>query len=209
MTKISTISKRYDPKSSELATTISSDGSNWRQLAFWRNIFLYYWGFAFVGHLIEVFWRWFTNNQGFDPNNIPTIAPLAAPYGLGAVAIILLVYPLCKRFKKINVLVVFVLSMLVTTAVEYLCAVVIVVFLGHNPFWDYSHEAFNLQGYVCLRNAVLFGIISTVFLRAIFPRIEKRAQKVSQKLLNDLFILLATTYAADLLLTFIVWLVNR
>lgn len=209
MNKITKIRERYRVKNSAAATTFSSDGLNWRHLAFWRNMFLYYWFFAFFGHILEALWRQITHNQYFDPDNIPTIAPLAAPYGLGAVAIILIVWPLCKRFKRINILVIFILSMIITTVVEYLCAIVIIAFLGHNPFWDYSSEPFNFQGQICLRNAVLFGIISTVFLRVLFPRIEQRTTKISEKLLNDIFLLLFTTYIADVLMVFITWLVNR
>jgi len=188
------------------AATISKDQLNWRQPAFWRNIFLYYWAFAFAGHILEVLWQKITDNPYFDPNNIPTFAPLAVPYGLGAVAVILAVWPLYKRFKKMNVLLVFVLAAVVTTAVEYLCALVIIAFMGHNPFWDYSNMPFNFQGMICLRNAVLFGIVATIFLQVLFPRIERRVSKISDRLLNDIFLLLATTYAIDVLLVFAMWL---
>jgi len=209
MNKVSKIRDRYGTKDSTHAETAESEKLTWRQPAFWRNAFLYYWFFALFGFILEVVWRQVTNNQYYDPFDIPTIAPLAVPYGLGAVALILIVWPLCQRFKKMNILLIFVLATLVTTAVEYLCSVIIVAFMGSNPFWDYSSFPFNFQGHICLHNAVLLGIVSTIFLRVIFPRIEQRVAKTSSKLLNDLFLLLFVTYLADVLLVFIMWLVNQ
>jgi uncharacterized membrane protein len=195
--------QRYNQNTPVVA--ISDAGVNWRQPVFWRNIFLYFWVFSLVGHFVEVFWEWFTNS-GFDPNNVPTITPLAAPYGFAVVAVILLVYPIYKRFKRPNILLIFILSALVTAAVEYLCAVVIVLFLGHNPFWDYSYVSYNLNGYICLHNVVLFGLASTLFIRFIFPHTERLMKKSSNRFINDLFILLSVTYSLDLLLIFLEWL---
>ena len=196
------LSSKYRP-----SPTVENGRLTWRQPAFWRNLFIYFWFFSLLGHLLEVSWAWITNSH-FTPN-IPTFTPIAPPYGLGVVALILIVAPVYRRFKKMNILVVFLLATIVTAAVEYLCAVVIVLVLGDNPFWDYSAQPFNLQGYVCLQNALLFGLVSTIFLRFIFPRLENLLQKISRKALNDTFLLLVTTYTADVLFMLAKGLINR
>lgn len=176
----------------------------WRQPAFWRNIFLYYWFFSLFGHLLEIAWAWITNNHN-NPGLIPTITPIAPPYGLGIVALILVVWPIYKRFRKMNILIVFLLSTIVITAVEYLCAAVTVAVLGNNPFWDYSFEHFNFQGHICLQNSILLGLSATLFLRFVFPHLENLIQKLSKTFLDDLFILLFVTYTADLLFMVVKW----
>jgi uncharacterized membrane protein len=200
---IGKIPSRYDKKTR--ATAISDEGVSWRQPVFWRNLFLYYWVFALAGHFMEVGWAWFTQS-GFNAFTVPTISPLSGPYGIGVVALILFLRPLYRRFKRLNILLIFVLSVIITTAVEYLCAVVIVAFLGENPFWDYSHTRYNISGYVCLHNSLLFGLVSTLFIRFGFPLTERLFKKCSERLVNELFILLFTTYSLDLLLLLFTWL---
>lgn len=192
---------------SKPSAAIINGGLTWRQPAFWRNIFLYYWFFSLFGHILEVFWAWVISDHA-NPGHIPTIAPLAPPYGLGIIALILIVWPIYKRFRKMNILLVFLLSTIVTTAVEYLCATAVVAVLGSNPFWDYSFEPFNFQGHICLQNSILLGLTATLFLRFAFPHIENLIQKISKSFLDDLFILLCATYTADVLFMIVKWLAN-
>lgn len=200
--------KESTPASESPAGDSISSELTWRQPAFWRNMFLYYWFFSFFGHILEVVWAWIIKDPA-NPGPIPTITPLAPPYGLGVVALILIVSPIYKRFKKMNILVVFLLSTTVVTTVEYLCSVVIVAVLGNNPFWDYSLQPYNFYGHIYLQNALLLGLVATLLLRFALPHIQKLTQKFSKKFLDDLFILLSVTYAADLAFMAIKWLMNK
>lgn len=164
----------------------------------WK-IFLYFWFFALLGHLLEVVWVWFTKSW-FNPFNIPTITPLAVPYWLGVVAVITCIHPIYKKFKRPNILLIFILSTLVTACVEFLSAAVIVAYLGYNPFWDYSALPYNFMGYICLKNVLLFGLIATLFIHFLFPITERIIQKHSVRRINDLSALLFATYVIDLII---------
>ena len=172
---------------------------------YWKKIFLYFWVFSIVGHLIEIVWSQInhiiTGNELWRPI-ILTFTPAAAPYGLGVVGIILFVWPFMKR-HKFNIFVVFLLSVLVTTIIEYLCAVVIVSFVGSNDFWNYNDQFMNLNGFVCLESSILFGINSVIFLYLIYPFCEKILNRFTKKQISTVFWFLFISYSVDLIYVFI------
>ena len=172
--------------------------SDWRQPKFWRDLFLYFWVFSLVGHIIELIWGligyWFDLSAAPRIETIPIIA-VAAPYGIGAVALLVFVYPFVKK-EKLGVLATYVLSVLITTVVEFVSALLITLALGSNPFWDYSERFMNLFGFVCLTNSLAFGIGALVMLYVMFPWLENWRQKVNQRYLNIAAAILFPSYVA-------------
>ena len=168
---------------------------NWRQWQFWRDMFLYFWFFSLFGHIVEIFWALLGLATGFrtDPLGLIPLFAIAVPYGLGAVALLLSLYPLVQK-KRIGPIAAFVIGGLMTTGVEFICAALIVVFLGSNPFWDYSDQFMNLYGYVCLVNGVLFGVGSVALLWWIFPHTEKVFVRTSKRHLDIAFWILFISY---------------
>lgn len=168
---------------------------------FLQKIFIYFWVTSLLGHYLEVVWIYInhiTVGATLWKTTIPTITPLAAPYGFGMVAVILLVIPLIERYK-LHPLSVFVLNALVTGVIEYLCAFVLVLATGRNRYWDYSNEFLNINGYVCLKSAILFGIGATLFVYYIYPTLEKTVNGLQKKQFNAIFWLLFSSYSIDLL----------
>lgn len=186
------------------AATIMNGRLTWRKLGFWRNLFLYFWVFGVGGHFFEVFWQWLIRDHSFDPHLMPTFTPLSIPYGLGAVAFILILWPIYKRLEKPRsapaVLAIFVIAAVLGGLVEYICAAFMVATLGSNPAWDYSERFLNIRGYVCLRSVLLFGTLAVAFIYLIFPSIERLLQKTADRVTNCLFALLFSSYIIDLLL---------
>ena len=169
---------------------------SWRQMRFWRDLFLYFWFFSLLGHIIELAWALsgilFTIKSAGHFASIPIFA-IAAPYGLGAVALLLFVYPLVKR-KKLGIISAYVVSVVITTAIEFISALLVVMVLGSNPFWDYSDRPMNLFGFVCLGNSLLFGVISVVAIKWLFPWTEKWRTIISEKYLDVAFWVLFPSY---------------
>jgi uncharacterized membrane protein len=169
---------------------------NWRSSEFWRNLFLYFWVFSFIGHIVELVWGLFEVAIGTRSwpsyQTIPLVA-VAVPYGLGAVALRLIIYPLV-RAKRVGLVATFLSGAIVTTTVEFICATLVVLFTGHNYFWNYSDRFANLFGYVCLENAILFGIGATIALKWVFPYTEKLLKTVPRRWLNITFWILFIGY---------------
>jgi len=168
---------------------------SWRQPQFWRNLFLYFWCFSLLGHIIEILLAPLSNLIGLRPTPASTIPlfSIAIPYGLGAVALLLLLYPLVQK-KRINIIVAFIASALITTVIEFICAGLLVVFTGHNYFWDYSNRFMNLYGFVCLGNSLMFGLGSVITLWWIFPWTEKVLTRVREHYINIAFWILFIGY---------------
>lgn len=78
--------------------------------------------------------------------------PIIPIYGVGSLLLIWLLKP----FKD-NLILVILLSMVITTTIEYLTGYALEK-IFHNKWWDYSKEKFNLHGRICLKNIILFGI---------------------------------------------------
>jgi len=177
------------------------------KVSFWRDMFLYFWFFSLIGHIVELIWGILGVAIGFKTweafLTIPIFA-VAIPYGFGAVALLLTLYPLFRN-KKINVATAFVLSALITTAIEFICALGAVLIFGSNPFWDYSNYSFNLFGFICLQNSLLFGLGSLVMLRYLFPLSEKILQRVKGKYVWVTFWILFVGYIAVQIARFTIW----
>jgi len=195
-------------KEKELDTEISSvtgkkitkHKPKWLKFSSFQEIYIYFWISSIIGHYLEVVWAYAKHLMGgplWQPT-MDTIMPLAVPYGLGAIAVVMLTWPLMKT-RKLRAPSVFALNVFTTGAIEYFCAILIVIFNGTNSYWNYSSQPFNLSGYTSLETSVLFGIAATVYLYYIYPFFKKLIDKLKKKHFNYIFWILFITYIADLI----------
>lgn len=89
--------------------------------------------------------------------------PFCPVYGFGALLILLLF----SRYRD-DLVALFLLSMVVTSALEY-AASFLLEKLFHMTLWNYSGRRWNINGRVCLRNSVLFGVMGVLMVRLIHP----------------------------------------
>lgn len=118
--------------------------------------------FSIVGWITECiscsFWyHRFVHDRGF------LIGPYCPVYGLGAVFI----YYFLSNFDS-NVFLLFIMSMVSTSLLEYLTSVWMEKMFKAR-WWDYSKEPLNINGRVCLKNSILFGICGVLFTYYIKP----------------------------------------
>lgn len=166
---------------------------------FFQKLFIVYLVFSIVGHYGEVIWAEFIHLVSGGPlqqHIIPNIIPTAAPYGLGAIAVIMIVWPLVKKHKA-HPTIVLLLNIIIVGIVEYVCAAVIVLFTGHNYFWDYSDQPFNLDGYICLGNTVIFGVAATLFIYFFYPLFKRTIEHFSKQQINAIFWVSIIAYTID------------
>ena len=91
-------------------------------------------------------------NRGF------VSGPICTVYGAGAAAVAVFLPEL-----KDQLFFLFLGGMIVTTFVEYLTGRILEL-IFHRKWWDYSDQRFNLDGYVCLKNSVVWGICSVLMI---------------------------------------------
>ena len=127
--------------------------------------------YSFIGWLIETIYVSYESkkfvNRGF------LFGPFCPIYGFGAISVLTLVTP----FAQGNIFTFFISATLITSSIEYLTGFFSEEFL-HVSWWDYSQEKFNLQGRICLRNSLYWGLLSFFFITFIHPQINLLIQKI-------------------------------
>ncbi|MCI7442514.1 MAG: putative ABC transporter permease [Clostridium sp.] len=92
--------------------------------------------------------------------------PFCPIYGTGA----LLVIDIFMKYKD-DLVVLFILSVVITSIVEYITSYLLEK-IFNLQLWDYSIYPFNLNGRVCLKNSLLFGVLSILAVEIIHPAVE-------------------------------------
>ena len=67
-----------------------------------------------------------------------------------------------------KLLLIFLGSMLITSALEFLTGLVLEQFFN-DKWWDYSKEPLNLHGYICLRFSLIWGLACLLVVYVVFP----------------------------------------
>lgn len=125
--------------------------------------FLYFLTYSILGWLCESIWCSIGErrvvNRGF------LSGPLCPIYGVGGMLVVLLLRPF-----MVNGLLLFLMGMLVTSILEYITGWGLEK-IFRLKLWDYSGRIGNINGRVCLRNSLLFGLLAFALAYHIHPRI--------------------------------------
>jgi uncharacterized membrane protein len=139
-------------------------------------LILYFFFYSLLGYIVEVLYCSIGEkrlvNRGF------LHGPYLPIYGFGALIIVLLF----SRFSD-NVLVLFLLSVLGTSLLEYLTSYLLEV-LFHAKLWDYSTYPLNLHGRVCALNSTLFGLLSLGLIYGIHPFLVRQLALLREPVLS-------------------------
>jgi len=171
----------------------------WRTLVFWRNILLYFVGFSYIGHFIEMGWTWFCHLVLGRELVTQILAKPYEPYtiyGTGAVLAILIVRPLAAKFKgkASNIIATFVTATLVCSVLEYVSSIILTAVYGYNPYWWYADRPLNLGGHIWIGNSLLFGLLATLFLKLIYPFLEKLLKRGNQVVINVILVIMVVIF---------------
>ena len=130
------------------------------------DYFLLFFIYSVVGWAIETCYIFLTRdklvNRGF------LIGPYCPIYGAGAIAMIFYL----SQYKD-NALTVFLLGSLICSVIEYVTSYLMEKIFKAR-WWDYSRLKFNLNGRICLQNAILFGLLGLVLIYFINPFVITR-----------------------------------
>lgn len=154
---------------------------------------LYFYIYSFLGWLVESIYCSALEqkiiNRGF------LNGPICPVYGVGALVVILGLYP-----YKDNIMAVFLLSIILTSTVEYITGTILEK-IFKTRWWDYSKHKFNIQGKVCLLNSILFGILSVIIIEIVHPSIVDIIDESNKYILYIILIFAIITTIIDLIIT--------
>ena len=106
--------------------------------------------YAFFGWCLEVIYA--TVHTGKFVNRGFLNGPYCPIYGIGMIIVLALLEPF-----KVNIPIFFVGSVILTTVLEFLTGYILEK-IFNQKWWDYSGEPFNLWGYVCLGQSLVWGV---------------------------------------------------
>ena len=173
-----------------------------RTWGFWRNLIIYFCVFSVVGHWMEAGYctliRFGLIPGIYDPNSqiwSDWLYPFCV-YGFGAVACVLLLFPVKNFLQKhlkghaLPLALSFVVNALVCLVMELGMGLMLNQPGpdGAYPLWDYSDMFCNFMGQVCLQNAVAFGIVATLMTWVVYPGLETFLARFSKDVMNVAFV---------------------
>lgn len=121
--------------------------------------------------------------------------PICPIYGVGVVAVVVLLEP-----YENNLFILYVASIIVVTALEWVTGFILEK-LFHSKWWDYSNMPLNLNGYVCLLFSLIWGVVCVAIVKWIHPFIFKGVKILPVWFGTILLVLLGIGMLADLYVT--------
>lgn len=153
--------------------------------------------FSILGHLLESTIYLVLNNDGYSGI---MYGPWTPVYGFGIILIII-IYNIIKKTKLNNFIktfLIFILSMILLTLIEYIGGNLIEYFF-HKKFWSYENLKFNIGPYIALEIAFIWGICSLIYIYIIKPINDK----ITKKIPKYITITLLVFFIIDLIVTII------
>ncbi len=151
--------------------------------------------YGFIGWCCEVIFA--AVEQGKFVNRGFLNGPICPIYGLGMLLVLWVLTPL-----KTHLWLLFFGSVLLCTVLEYVTGFLLEK-LFHQKWWDYSKYPFHLQGYVCLKFSLLWGLGAMFAVWVVHPPIALLLEKLPKTAGMPLLIFFWAVFASDLAVTLI------
>lgn len=148
-----------------------------------------------VGWFVEgvfslIKWKEFINHSAV------VIGPFNMAYGLGALMLTALLY----KFRDEKNIKIFLIGFIGGSILEYIMSWGMELVLGFTA-WDYSRKPLNLNGRICVRYSLFWGILGVVWIKYIYQFIAKLLEKMDKNLGKRLAIFLSIFLVFDIFLT--------
>lgn len=127
---------------------------------------------ALVGDWIETVYVWLTAGILMSRSSL-LYGTFSVVWGLGGVLFTIVLHPLRERNDRF----IFLGGFLLGGAYEYLCSVFTEIVFG-TVFWDYSDMPFNIQGRTNLLFMFFWGVLALVWVKAIYPPVNRWIEKL-------------------------------
>lgn len=134
-------------------------------------------------------------NRGF------LTGPLCPIYGTGAVVFGVCLMPFYDKFgysKWYIIVLTVLLGMILADIVEFLTSLIMEK-LFNARWWDYSNEKFNIQGRICLKHTMYWGVASGLFIYVVHPNVIHFVKSlITDTQRNQIIIMIFLVFAFDL-----------
>lgn len=143
------------------------------------NLFICFLIYSITGWLIETIYM--SIYHGHIVKRGFLIGPLCAVYGVGSISVVYIL----NRIKS-HPFLLFAGASLITSLVELLAGILLSQLI-EKRLWDYSSNFGNIMGYVCLRNTIIWGIMSMFVIYIIHPKLLKFVWAIPVRIREKIF----------------------
>lgn len=148
--------------------------------------------YGLLGWCVEVLYVGFGTGHFYNRGFLHM--PFLPIYAFGALLITLTL----SEFN--NPLLVYIFGVIVTSIIEYITSVAMEK-IFHTRWWDYSNNFLNINGRVCLKNSLLFGLLSLVVIYEFNPFLLPIIQSFEYETLRTLNTIILAALSIDLIYT--------
>lgn len=152
--------------------------------------------FSLIGVLIETIFGYVTTGK-IESRKGLILGPLCPVYGCGAILMIALL----DKYKE-NKIKLFIYGTVLGAAIEYIISFVLECIYGAR-FWDYSWAKFNVNGRICLRYSIFWGILALLLIKGIKKYVDKLIEKMQGKAKIIIDVIVTIILVLDIVFT--VW----
>ena len=140
--------------------------------------------FSILGLIIETLFCYLTTGV-LESRKGLIWGPFCPVYGVGATILIILL----DKYKN-NSIKLFLIGSIAGNIIEYGLSYLLEAMYG-TRFWDYSYLDWNLNGRICIKYSIFWGILAILLIKLIKPQIDKIINKIpDSKILNIIMIIL-------------------
>ncbi len=147
--------------------------------------------FSMLGWILEAIYRSLSRGNPVNPGFLK--GPYVPIYGLSGI-LILFIY---SRIHAEPLIIRFFIYSLGVSMVEYFAGEIMLV-MFRRRWWDYSRDLFNVQGHICLGFSLVWGVLSLVCERVLYPVASSIIIHMHPGILNVLAMLGMTVMMIDL-----------
>lgn len=166
-----------------------------KKLTFYQLFWIFLIG-CVCGWFIEGVYDFFRVGRIFNHSSL-IYGPIGGAYGIGAILITLFLH----KFEQSSYPKIFFVSFIIGTIAEYIMSWGMELVLGFTA-WNYSHLFLNINGRVCLLLSLFWGILGIVWIKWIFPLLNKMIDMIPTKVGNITMYILIGFLAIDIFISY-------
>ncbi|MBQ6477072.1 MAG: putative ABC transporter permease [Bacilli bacterium] len=150
--------------------------------------------YSVIGYIVEVSFV-SINEKKLNLSRGYLIGPVIPVFGLGAVLMCLLL----QKYEN-DIIALYVLSTAICTGLEYFTSLLMEK-IFRMRWWDYSDEKLNLDGRVCLKFALCFGLGGVIIIKYVQPLISNFLYSFDSKTIYIIAAILFVLFLIDFIVS--------
>ena len=166
-----------------------------KKMSFYELFYIFIFGCVF-GYVVEVLWSFYRHHI-FINHTALVIGPFDIVYGISAMVLSLTLY----KYRNGNFFKLLFKAFIIGTVLEYLFSLTMEKISGFVA-WDYSDYFLNINGRVCLRYSIFWGLLGVLWIKYVYPMVATFISKFNKVKASYLMYFLIVFMIFDVFLTF-------